>query len=586
MLVLLIRFFLLTIIFIGYYQVATVYFKVKEEFSPVVICSVLGIIVFISGLLNLLIESVIILSIVSLLSLIYIIWQKKLNLSFPVGLIYFVAMTVYFVLLLRGKSLAHYDDFSHWGLVTREIVNSNQFPSNSSDLIIFKSYPTGSASFIYFIAKTLGNTEGVFLFAQSILVSASITTLFSLVKENRIVKSIVIIIATVFFLTAYNSPFVLLVDTILPLIGIAATCIVIFYSTEKNISKGFYTVLPILTYLVTVKNSSLFFVVIVSLLIVYYSFINREPLKNILLYIIASIGVPFTINYLWSKHVAFTFPTGLETKHSFSLENYRNVFDGKTSQDIKEITDLFINKMITLSNVDVKILVFIFSFIVIFNGIRALQGQKSKRLFSWKIIVALLAVYSLYQLALWAMYVLSMPLDEALILAAYSRYSFTIVIYLFGVGLIYLLKATQETQSRTKANFITLILLFTFVVTPILIREKYTEVFNLVQLEHKETPVRRYFNDALSDQPYIPGEKYTIYISDNEALKSSGALRYIARYELRSSDIKILDNQTVDQSIIGEDRYLLILENDQKLTEILETSFEDKELDSLIFLNK
>ncbi|WP_226910248.1 hypothetical protein [Marinilactibacillus psychrotolerans] len=569
---LLFRFLLLCLVFLGLYQFSLNTLKIKAEFIPLFNCSLIGIVIFIAGILNILKEAATIIIVFAVFYLLYSIISKKFQYNVSIGILYFAGLILYFAILFKGKMFIHYDDFSHWGLIAREISLTNMFPNFESDLITFQSYPTGSASFIYFIARILGSTEGVFLFAQSILIAASMTTFFAFVKKNKILNTIIIVIATVFCLIAYNSPFVLLVDTLLPLIGIAVTVIIIFYFKKNSLTEAFFIIVPISSFLIIIKNSSIFFVVINAILLAYCIFKNERSLKKSLPFGLASIGIPYTLTYLWKKHVEQVFPAALESKHSMSLNNYESVLLSKSNSDINNITDAFVQKMTTLSNTDMTIIVFLLStitFIFIYKYFVLKKDFKS--IIEWKLLVANLLIYIIYQFSLWAMYIVSMPLSEALALAAYQRYSYTIIIFLYGINILYIIIFNQEIDfKKNTLSIYKLLLVLMLALIPVVIRDKTEDIVNLATFNENELPIRNLLKKSLEGHTVPKDGKYFIYISDNELLNKSGILTYLSRYELRSTNIKIINNNALKESLFEEERYLLILQNDEKMQDLLE----------------
>ena len=54
----------------------------------------------------------------------------------------------------------HYDNFSHWAVVVKNMLITHRFPDAYSAMIDFKSYPLGSSSFLYYFCSVVGSEEG------------------------------------------------------------------------------------------------------------------------------------------------------------------------------------------------------------------------------------------------------------------------------------------------------------------------------------------------------------------------------------------------------------------------------------------
>ena len=72
------------------------------------------------------------------------------------GYISFAVIIAVMAVFVRGKVFTHYDNFSHWALVSRIVNQQSRFPNYNDCNITFPSYPLGSASFIFFITKIRG----------------------------------------------------------------------------------------------------------------------------------------------------------------------------------------------------------------------------------------------------------------------------------------------------------------------------------------------------------------------------------------------------------------------------------------------
>lgn len=78
----------------------------------------------------------------------------------------------------------HYDNFSHWALVVKKIIETNRFPNGFDEIITFKEYPLGSAIFIYFFTKFTNTNESTQMLAQAYMMLVCIMPLFSNTKKQ------------------------------------------------------------------------------------------------------------------------------------------------------------------------------------------------------------------------------------------------------------------------------------------------------------------------------------------------------------------------------------------------------------------
>ena len=113
-------------------------------------------ILFIAGLLNCLEPAYIMLFVAGLiLAVYYLITEKK---EFPVaylneGFIFLFGTTCLCMIALKGSIFIHYDNFSHWALVVKNMLQTNRFPNFEDAVIDFQAYPLGSSIYIFYFTK-------------------------------------------------------------------------------------------------------------------------------------------------------------------------------------------------------------------------------------------------------------------------------------------------------------------------------------------------------------------------------------------------------------------------------------------------
>lgn len=170
----------------------------------------------------------------------------------------YLFLAVSFCLLLlacRGRLFVWYDNFSHWALVVKNMHLTDRFPSFEDTKIIFQEYPLGSASYIYYFSKMVLNSESIQMAAQGFMMLSFILPVFKCVKKNLAAAGIYVLVF-VNFIFCYNIAISdLLVDTLLPLQGMAMLFFV--YSEclglpDKNTGRGY---LPIICDSVLVYGS-------------------------------------------------------------------------------------------------------------------------------------------------------------------------------------------------------------------------------------------------------------------------------------------------------------------------------------------
>jgi len=138
-------------------------------------------------------------------------------------LLLWLGFLIYFKILLAGAHFIHYDNFSHWGLVVRNMLENGRMPNFQDKIIQFQTYPLGSALFVYYFCKLTRSTEAFYMLANTMLTVSFLFPLLSFVKDK--LTGLVFVLFSVFALSCNIKPTELLVDTMMPLAGVSLFCI-------------------------------------------------------------------------------------------------------------------------------------------------------------------------------------------------------------------------------------------------------------------------------------------------------------------------------------------------------------------------
>jgi len=549
---LLLKFLLLNIILFGLAQFLSFKLKMRSDFIPVTIFTGIGLILFMAGLLNVMPEAVKLVSLFSVGSLVYVHWKKKsFENIFSSGMLFFLLGSVYLAVFLRGMQLEYYDDFSHWGLIVREMLATDRLPNFSSEVIMFQAYPPGTAVVLYFIGKILGDTEGVMLFGQGMLYLSCLAPLFAFVQKKKYIGWLLIVPATLYFLTGNLGIVALSVDTLLSLLAISGTAILVYYYRNKKIEEAVFPVMLIAVYLNIVKNSGILFVII--LVFLYVMLMTKGSLKKAQARVGALwiMGMPVLAKFLWDKHVKLVFADTAASKHAMSVDNYKNIFGEKTTADIKQITNnLFLNSL-DIEATEIKILVAAFVAVGLVWYLKKKDARENARGNSVhsdgiekKLLIFMAATYIIYQVGLWATYVFSMPLAEASYLASYNRYNITCIMYLLGVTLLYFLIEMDRLESGQRIKQASLLgISFVLVLLPLFYAKDVVQnVF--VKKDYGDTYKTNL--RAVVQKYQLNNEwDYIVYVSDYTEKNSKDYLYYLSCYELQTRYVTLVDQDTV-----------------------------------------
>ena len=570
---LILKFILLFLILFGLAQFLSYRLKIKSEFLPVTVLTGVGVIMFLAGLLNMMPEAVTLLTLFSFGSVGYIfLRERSLKNIFSPGLFFFLLGAAYLAYFLRGLQLEYYDDFSHWGLIVKEMLLTDRLPNFSSKMITFQAYPPGTAVVLYFTGKILGNTESVMLFGQGLFYLSCITPLFALIRKKQYLSWLLIVPATLYFLTGNLGVVALSVDTLLSLLGLAGTAILVYLYREKRIEEAILPLALITSYLNIVKNSGILFVFI--LVGIYFVMIQKGTVqkKKAAVGGMAIVGIPVLFKFLWDKHVKLVFADGASTKHAMSVENYRNILGEKSLGDVKQITFDLLRSSVNINSPEIKVLVVALVAVAVigtlkrmnhFTGIGESDSDSSR--IEKGLLLFMVGIYAAYQVGLWATYIFSMPLAEAIVLASYNRYNITCIMYLLGVVLIYFLYEMERMETKTMALKATMVgISLALMVSPLYWMND--SVKNLFVKKDYSAHYKTHLHNIIQANQLTDESAYIIYVGDYIGESSQDYLYYITCYELQTRAVNVVTPDTVD--LLGEFTSpvkFIVLRDDEKV---------------------
>ena len=546
-----IRIILLTASFLGYCA-ALRKKNIPMPFVPILVLTAAGSLLFLAGILNLLPQTALILLAGGLICTVYLRSFRTLSRHDWICFSVFAGMTLFFVWRLQGTVPLHYDNFTHWLRIVRDILDNDRFPNFQSSLIIFPSYPAGAAAFAYLICKVTGlQTDAAALFSQAIVMAAALCTMLAFAKQFRLSSILVFAFGCIYCIVANPvadeamlkilPDFVdisiceMLPDTLISMLSIAALSMVIYY--RKDLFRGAWLSLPVQIYLISVKNSGLFMILFNTALLIFYacqSISGEKALRRIQALKLAAIhsGIPFLVFYLWNRHADLVFASGTTSKHSVSLYYYRGMLGGKGISGILEILRIFLNRFFSWSDSWLLLAICIALFAAVFFLLKKKDQQAART--TLLVFGGIVLTYVLFMMALALMYLASMDYEEAIRLACYDRYEKTITVYLVGAITIFLLSLLSG-KDLPKSRSVIAVAAAILILLPIAHR--------IPKLFIKQNPYdgsTRQFLEQAKDAHNIPdGARCLVYVSADPET-DVGYSSYLSQYVFWSNSIHLL----------------------------------------------
>ena len=383
-----------------------------------------------AGMLNLLPEAVWLLWGAGLVLAAASLWRREsLRAVVTPGTCFFAAAAIGLAFLMNGARVLQYDDFSHWALVARTILERNALPTFRDTTLSFLNYPPGSACWIYFFCRLCGTeSEGAMLFAQSLMMLACLLPLFLIVRRRPVWSvSLASVAAAYAFLSRETQLMTLYVDLLLPMVAVAGMLLAL--SSIREPRRAALLALPFSVYAYLVKNSGILFSLLISLLLAGIALWNRRqgrsPARRDWRCILGACVAPVGVLYIWNRHTTMVFENASATKHAMRPGQLLSTFSEKTAAEISDICSAYVSALGEASVLPLACLAVMgLCLLAVSARRRALYRPGAGALCA----AALVSV--IYLAGLLLMYLFSMPTGEALILASLNRYLSTLDLWL------------------------------------------------------------------------------------------------------------------------------------------------------------
>lgn len=574
MIIIVLRFFLFCLSTYGYRIYIERKFGYPSKLSLIVIFCANIIVLYIASLLGFLSGTAIAMFLIGLLLFSVNLFRHKNDskirlFSLDLTRIWMVGYFLIFSVILLQSSLVHYDNFSHWAVIVKYLITEASLPTATTGIISFTSYPIGSSLFVYYVTLIVGYHEGVMLLGQFMLIMAALYSLFSVIRDSSrtlMTSSLFLTIALFNYFNIAIRMNNLLVDFILPLLALAAVSGI--YVLRKNFLLSSIHTILLLSVLAIVKNSGLFFVVIVLLYYLYTSIknFNKEQSKIILLVVGTGSTVMFSIStfILWEVHVKNTF-TEEVSKHSVNISSYQDIFAEKTNEITTQIIHTFTSTVIDWHSLSTQGIIFVN---VIFIGAYLIIRVGFKRKNSLiKMLFLTDAIVILYYIGILGMFLFSMPIEEALVLAGFERYASSMVIFSLGILSITLVQemdsllyeqtiAMRNHRSyksiKTKKYYQYSSILLLFFSTGLILSESNGMMFSNKNYENE---IPYLIKNITGDNQVLNNASYLIVSADKESIDSYYT-QYVGKYYLYSNQVDAIEN-----FIISDEEFISTLSN-------------------------
>ena len=196
----------------------------------------------------------------------------------------------------------------------------------------------------------------------------------------------------------------------------------------------------------------------------------------------------------------------------------------------------------------------------------ALLSKGRRKKFLWAGCFILLTALG-YQPGLFAMYVFSMPMEEALVLAGYGRYVGSLLVFIFGVAAVLIMDAFQPAALPTGQKNLAWLALLLFFLPLVPYRGKLMTLYTHSYHQNLYEETDRYLLNRAMERYDLPeGLRYVLYTENDRDY-----LRFVGRYDLWADNITTLDTLDLDnwEELLAENDYIVLLHNTEEARSLL-----------------
>lgn len=246
----------------------------------------------------------------------------------------FSGLCILFAFYVQNKIFHAWDDFSHWGIFSLELLERNFFEYQNISTSIIQThahYPRGSAIYHYFFLLPSGYSDGGALFAHFIL---HLVFLSPLMQNRQLWQSLILVFLMLMITSLYTSAMRSTYND--STIGIIFSAIFALNILETAKNRVFLLSLPVLILLPLFREIGLILGIFAAIILIM-NHIRINGITNISIsvwaFFLIILSLPIITNYLWMYYFKSTHDFFARTEHSFgNLINLAKSFDMQHKQ--------------------------------------------------------------------------------------------------------------------------------------------------------------------------------------------------------------------------------------------------------------
>ena len=466
------------------------------------------------------------------------------------GFVIFTILYIIYVLISQNKIFTHYDEFSHWGTVVKNMYIYNDFGTNPESLILYNEYPPFSGVFEYLFLIINGNylestviaSSKIFYLSIIILIFRNIT--WKTDKKLIIIYTLgIIFLPMIFYADFYDNILVDGLEGILFAISLYS-----WYSIQNKKVRNI-VVICLLIALGLLKLSGIGLVILALIIILIDTLKNKRNKKEILNLLLIILLVSIFI-LTWFIKINISGANKKWEMENINTENIREIENNVAQKDIikRFITTICFEKILTPINLTyIECVILLGAISIIAYKIQVKVKRKKSLLYQIGLFIGII----IYTISLLLTYLFIIPEIESVQIASYERYIGTI----FLGNIIFLFAITTNIKTKiSKSKTIIILCIFTIICPFNNILARLTDDNDEIE---KEILNRRYISQIVEYKGNLEQTDKIYYFSNkgSEAKKKLYISRYLMMpFKIGNKEIKI-ENEEKFKSMLKEEKY-------------------------------
>lgn len=396
-----------------------------------------------------------------------IILQYKKNLPLIKCYVLTPGLGVFFLIYIllwfgsRGKMFISWDEFSHWGLVVKNMHALNDFAITETSTTIFKGYPPGASLFAYFYTRFSSEFwDSYAILAMNLMTLSLMLPLFKKINSKNLLGGIILVFISLFIPisfneTAYNNVYV---DVLLGLL-FGYILYAYYESISQDRKTALYIKILLAIFVLSITKASGFGLSVIAVLVMALDSIIRKE-KNYFI-VIGSFLSAFVSNKSWSIFLKITGTSEAWETSSINLKNILLLFSSNNPPYRVTTYNNFISSFTgekyfgyLLEYTPLQLLLGFVFLAFIYTCFLKRRKNEARRVNARWILCFTIGGYIIYSFSLLLLYLFTYSEYEAVNLASFPRYMST-----YLTGMLYLFVAVLIKDCSNKINYVSLVIL-------------------------------------------------------------------------------------------------------------------------------